>query len=295
MAIVVIRLAAIALLLRAQGACAATETAEPFRILASFHPVLITTLNVARGVPGVEVASLTPPDTGCMHDRQLAPADLVALGRASVLIVNGAGIESFLAGATNRVVSRAVIDASAGVALITNAGSVNPHVWLSVTNVMLQTDAIARGLARLDPAHAAQYEANAARYRGELATLQAHVAACASRLKARPVVTQHDAFPYLARDLGLTIAGVIQTEPGMDVSAGQITSLVRSMRTKGVSVVFAEPQYSCRTAALVAREAGATVHMLDSCVTGPATTNSYLAAMEANVAVVERALGGGTP
>ena len=77
-------------------ALAVTAAASPLRIVTSFYPIHIATLNVAKDVPGVEVVNLTPPLTGCLHDYQMRPDDLKKLSGASVFVVNGAGMESFL-------------------------------------------------------------------------------------------------------------------------------------------------------------------------------------------------------
>ena len=63
------------------------------RIVASFYPVYIAALNLADGVEGVEVVSLTGPTTGCLHDYQLSPDNRITLSGASLLAVNGAGAE----------------------------------------------------------------------------------------------------------------------------------------------------------------------------------------------------------
>lgn len=38
---------------------------------------------------------MTKPQTGCLHDYQMTPADMKKLENADVFIANGAGMESF--------------------------------------------------------------------------------------------------------------------------------------------------------------------------------------------------------
>lgn len=87
----------------ALGACLIGATAMPAaaeaaktQIMTWFYPMYIATLNVAGGIPGVEVRNLTRPQTGCLHDYHMTPEDLVQLGAADVFVVNGAGMEAFL-------------------------------------------------------------------------------------------------------------------------------------------------------------------------------------------------------
>ena len=52
-----------------------------------------------------------------------------------------------------------IVDASKGIHLIKGEGEEgdNPHLWVSITNAMLQAKNIGLQLATLDPEHAAQY------------------------------------------------------------------------------------------------------------------------------------------
>lgn len=68
---------------------------EGLRVVTSFYPVYVTTLNVAAGVPGVEVSNLTSPHIGCLHDYQLTAGDVRKLADADLLLANGAGDGAF--------------------------------------------------------------------------------------------------------------------------------------------------------------------------------------------------------
>ena len=139
-------------------------SAAGLRIVTSFYPIYLATLNVARDVPGVEIINLTRPLTGCLHDYQMTPGDLVTLEKADIFVVNGAGMETFLDKAVQQVPRLKLIQASDGIVLISTAGIVNPHVWVSVSLHRQQVENIAAGLERLDPDHAVLYRKNALAY-----------------------------------------------------------------------------------------------------------------------------------
>lgn len=69
---------------------------DKIKIVTSFYPIYIETLNVTKGIDGVVVENMTKPQTGCLHDYQMTPADMKKLENADVFIANGAGMESFL-------------------------------------------------------------------------------------------------------------------------------------------------------------------------------------------------------
>jgi zinc transport system substrate-binding protein len=261
------------------------------RILTSFYPMYVMTLNVAGNAPGVSVECLTKPSTGCLHDYQLSPGDLVALTRADVFVANGAGMETFIDKAVRQAPGLNVIEAGAGMAL---ADGGNPHLWVSISGAIDETTAIARGLAAVDPDRAKVYEENAADYVATLARLRARMHAALDGLQHRQIITFHEAFPYFAREFGLDIVGVIEREPGSEPGARELARTIDLVRLSGVRAIFAEPQYPAKSAGIIRRETGVAVALLDPAATGdlePAKARrSYCETMERNLAVLVQAL-----
>ena len=67
-------------------------------VVTSFYPVWIMTLNLTRGLEDhVTVRNLAAPSVGCLHDYQLQTSDMKVLSGADAFVVNGAGMEAFLA------------------------------------------------------------------------------------------------------------------------------------------------------------------------------------------------------
>ena len=269
---------------------APAKAAGAVTILTSFYPMHVMALNIAGGVPGVTVRNLTQPTAGCLHDYQLSPQELAALADADVLVVNGAGMEAFLAKAVSQYPKLKMVAASQGLDLIRDNTGVNPHLWVSPAGAMEQVRKIAEGLTVADPAHAAQYRANADAYFARLEALRKKMHAELDALPNRRIVTMHEAFPYFAREFKLEIAGVIEREPGSEPSAGELAGTIDAVRKSGIKAVFAEPQYPAKAVEAIARETGATVYTLDPAVTGPAEPDAYLKTMERNLEVLRRAL-----
>jgi zinc transport system substrate-binding protein len=269
---------------------AAAANAKPLRVLASFYPMYVMALNVVGDTPGVRVECMTEPITGCLHDYQLTPANLQTLASSDVFIVNGAGMENFLAKAAGQAPHLKVIQASEGVKLLHG----NPHVWVSPGGAIAETAAIARGLAAADPAHAAAYEKNAAAYTARLEALRQKMHAALDGLQHRDIITFHEAFPYFASEFHLNIVGVVEREPGSEPSAGELAQTITLVRQSKVKALFAEPQYPAKSAQVIERETGVPVRILDPAVTGPKdpaqARDTYLKTMEANLTVLQKAL-----
>ena len=271
---------------------AAESPAAPLRILASFYPVYIATLNVAKDVPGVEVLNLAQPQTGCLHDYQMTPDDMMHLSGANIFVVNGAGMEAFLDKVVAQLPALKIVNASAGIELIRGEGDEgdNPHIWVSVSLHMRQVENIAAQLAQADPAHAEQYQKNGAEYVARLDQLRKMMHVGLKDIQTRDIITFHEAFPYFAKEFNLNIAAVIEREPGSEPSAKELAETIEIVKQAKVKALFAEPQYPAKAAEAIARESGAKLYSLDPAVTGPMKAEAYVEVMGKNLAELRKAL-----
>ncbi|WP_315443371.1 metal ABC transporter solute-binding protein, Zn/Mn family [uncultured Selenomonas sp.] len=269
------------------------KTAEPFRIVTSFYPMYVATINITDGVDGVEVYNMTKPQTGCLHDYQLMTEDMKTLEKADAFVINGAGMEDFMDKVTEQQKKLKVIDASRGIELIHDEEGDNPHVWLSVTEAIAQVRNIADQLKEADPAHADAYEKNAAAYIEKLTALKTEMHAALDNVPHKDIVTFHEAFPYFAKEFNLNIIGVVEREPGTEPTPTELQETIEQVNSLPTKVLFTEPQYSPAAAETIARETGAKIYTLDPVVTGEATPqakNAYIDTMKANMKVLKEAL-----
>ena len=266
------------------------RAAAPLRVVTSFYPVYVAALNVAEGVDGVSVENLSSPHVGCLHDYQLTAGDVRKLSEADLLLANGAGMESFLGKIARQSPGLRIVEVSDGIPLMDG----NAHVWVSFDGARRQVDNIAAALSRAAPEKSAAFRANAESYKARLGRLEEKMRAALAPYAGTPIVTFHEAFPYFARDFNLEIAGVIEREPGTEPSARELAGIVDLVRARGVKVLFAEPQFSGKSAQIIAGETGAKVYELDPVATGPAdpasAKDAWLTAMEKNLAVLQEAL-----
>jgi zinc transport system substrate-binding protein len=267
---------------------------EPLRVLASFLPMEIFVRNVVGNTPGVTVASMLPASTGCLHDYALTPGDMKKIGSADLFVANGLGMEAFLGDAVRRANPKIrIVETARGVRPILEGHGqreVNPHAWVSPWNAILQVREIEKALSAAKPACATAFHRNADAYVSRLSALASEFEAASKTFRRRNIVTFHNVFDYLARDLGLTVVGEIETAPGQEPSAGEIRNLSRTIREKRVPAVFSEPQYSPKLAEALAREAGVPVRVLDPVATGSPILTAYEGAMRKNLSTLKEAL-----
>jgi len=269
-------------------------TEKNFTVVTSFYPMYISTINVTKDIPAVEVINMTKPQTGCLHDYQLTPQDLITIGSADAFVINGAGMETFLDEVLKQQQNLNIIDASKGIELIKDpSGEDNSHVWVSISDSIIQVRNIADQLSLADPENAAQYKANADAYIAKLEALKEKMHSSLENVKSRDIITFHEAFPYFAREFDLNIVDVIEREPGTVPSPKELEETIKIVKDSKVKVLFTEPQYPAKAAETIAEETGAKIYSLDPGVTGEASENAYddyLNIMENNLKSLEEAL-----
>ena len=271
-----------------------TATNKNFIIVTSFYPMYISTINITRDVPGVEVINMAKPQTGCLHDYQLVPEDVQKLEKASAFVVNGAGMEAFLDKAVKQQPKLKIVDASKDILLLKNeSGEENPHVWVSVSNAIIQVKNITEQLAALDPANAEKYKSNAKIYTKKLEALREDMHSNLDNVKTKDIITFHEAFPYFAKEFNLNIIDVIEREPGTEPSPKELEETIGKVKQLNVKALFAEPQYPAKAAEVIAKETGAKVFTLNPAVTGEAKSDAYddyIIIMKKNLDVLKEAL-----
>lgn len=265
------------------------------KIVTSFYPMYLDAMNITRGVAGVEVVNLTPPQTGCLHDYQLTPEDMKTLETADIFIVNGLGMESFLDKVTEARPDLKIINASdtPDIVPIMEDGVPNPHVWLSITYSIAQVKNIMSQLCELDPERADQYKRHTLDYIDEMTTLRDEMQISLVFLPNKDIVTFHEAFPYLAAEFGLNVAAVIEREPGTEPTPQELAETIDKINALPVKVIFVEPQYSSKAAETIANETGAQIFTLDPIVTGEAKPENlldYINRMLTNLMTLAKAL-----
>ena len=270
----------------------AAVTPKTVTIAASFYPIYISTLNIAKDITNVKVIDMTKNVQGCLHDYSITTGDMKNLEGAQFFIINGAGMESFMDKVTSQMPDLKIIESGKGISLIRGAGEKgdNPHVWVSISNAIMQVKNIGEQLAVLDPGNAAKYKANTDKYIKKLEAERDKMHKALEGIKNRDIITFHEAFSYFAREFDLNIVGVIEREPGSEPDAKEMDETIAKVKDLKVGALFAEPQYSTKAIEIIAKETGAKVYILDPAVTGPMDIDAYINIMESNLKSLKEAL-----
>ena len=298
----------------------ASETSARKQILCTTFPMYQITRNVAQGRDAIDVQLMLPAQLGCPHDYALTPQDMQKLAGAKVLVVNGLGLEEFLGAPVKKSnPALAVVDSSDGIKNLLEYANehkhgrheghvhhkdaetehehhhvgINPHLFVSPRMGAKLAANIATGLSKQDPDGAAVYARNADAYVAQMNKLADDLANLGKTLKNNRIVTQHGAFDYLARDMGLEIVAVVQAHAGQEPSAAEMFEIVKNIQEKKAGAIFTEPQYPAKVGQTIARETSIPTAILDPVATGPenAPLDYYETVMRKNMETIRATLG----
>ena len=269
------------------------------QVLASFYPVYVAALNVTDGVEDIALQSLAGPQTGCLHDYQLSPDNQIALEKADVLLLSGAGAESFLDDALAALPDLAVVDMAQGIDLLesdhTHEGAhqealYNEHIWTSPSRYARQVQNLCDGLCRIDPDNAAAYRANTNRYLREVNEVGEQLQQLSDGAARVDGVIFHESLAYLAQDMGLSVVAEIPMGEDEPVSAATLAAAEQAIRADRPLWLLYDAQYSTDDYDYLGQKSASSHKLtLDTGVTGREDKDAWLTAMRANLAQLRAA------
>lgn len=257
-----------------------TSSEEKFQVVATLFP----TYDWVKQIGGdkVEVSLLLTGGAGA-HDVSFNPQAAIQLSKADLLVMNGAGLETYLD--TTQLASEnpdlAIIKMETA---ITDGIKFNPHIWLSPEQAIKQASLIQQSLMNLDPENAEYYQIHGDTYLVELKNLDATYSSNINEFSQRSFIAFHNAMPYVARDYELEQIAVIEDFPGTAPSPKDIVDLHTIITETGVNIIFTEPQFSSQVAQTLAMDTGAKLAEFDTLETADPEKETYISKMNTNLA-----------
>jgi zinc transport system substrate-binding protein len=127
----------------------------------------------------------------------------------------------------------------------------DPHIWLAPGLVSIQARNICQGLTDADPAHRDIYAANLAAFEAELTRLDASIRnILGDTTTTNHFLVFHPAWGYFAKEYGL-IQIPVEIE-GKSPSPRDLGKLISLARTHEIDTVFVQPQFSQKSARVIA-------------------------------------------
>ena len=308
---------ALTLLAATLAACGSDSSADTPSV-DSDAPTIVATMSIWADVTSnvacdglAQVVTVIPPG-GDPHAFEPSIRDRETMERASLVVANGLNLEESLNDTLDAVESKStpVLRVAEGLdplhlgdeahddteGVDHDHGDLDPHVWWDPTRVAAALPAIEDALvdAGLDRA---ALDTCVARYRDELATLDADVAAIVAPLPTdrRLLVTNHDSLGYFADRYDFDVIGAVipSSSTLAESSPSALEDLAAKIRSTGVPAIFAETQHSSAdTEALAKRIGGVDVVTFATDTLGPpgSETGTYIGWLQTNARAIVDAL-----
>ena len=293
------------LLLLALVAAAGCSSRDAQKQQSDPRPTVLTSFTVladlARNVAGdrLQVRSIVKPGAE-IHGYQPTPSDIERASSADLIVENGLGLELWFRRFTAAAGEVATLTLSEGMQplLITEdayAGKPNPHAWMSPQRTIHYVDRLVNAFSDLDPAGAAQFEANAAAYKAELQQLDQELRDALATIppQRRLLVTCEGAFSYLAQDYGFEEAYLWPVNAESQVTPKRMARLIATVRERDIPTIYCESTVSDKAQREVAAAAGARFggsFYVDSLSEADGPAASLLDLQRHNVALIRRGL-----
>lgn len=257
---------------------------QPKEVMSVSKPVVAVStfslLETARAVVGdaMEVRSIVPPGSDA-HMFSPNPSQVAELSKSALFIYNGAGFETWAEKLkTTLPKTTGVIDMShyvtlqKGVEEHTNEaehldehggeehhhhGVYDPHYWLDIDNMIKMTQTMDVEFSKRFPEKAEQFHKNGASYIAELQKLKSEYATGLAECQNRTLVSNHDAFGYLAHANKLENVSVIGLSSDEQPSAQTMAHVVEVVKEHGMKTIFFEALVNDNVSQTIAKETGA--------------------------------------
>ncbi len=278
-------LAALALLCALSGCGGTGHTAEDdtLNITCTTYPLYALTSALTAGADNVEVRRLNTGSVSCLHDYTLTVADMRHLEQADLLVMNGAGLEVFLAQAMEHVTGTTV-DCSHAAHLLEgdtheqheeahhghdHDHEHDAHYWMDPHNLIHAAELLCTHLIAADPKGESLYRANTEAVCAALDEAMAGWAVELTDLSFPYLITFHDGFHYFAQTFGLELLFSMEEEDGATASARDILHAASLVKEYDLPGIFTEENGSGAAARAVSGETGAEVYTLSMLMSGP--------------------------
>lgn len=258
----------------------------------------------AVGGDRVATVALVPPKIDA-EEYQTKPQDISRLKNARLVVRVGLDydlwFDRLLAQAGSAEINRGgpgYVDASYAIATLEVRGASvgpgdghahgngNPHYWLDPKNAEIITSNILEGLARIDPANTASYEANRVTFLRRLDVKLMEWSAALAPLKGRPLVAYHNTWAYFARRFRLNFIASVEPRPGVPPSAFQLAYLLRLMREQNAHILVRQPHEPEKDIRFLVDKTGAVVVVLAGSVGMLPGGDDYFSLFDANVSAL---------
>jgi zinc transport system substrate-binding protein len=227
-------------------------------------PVIASTIlplsMIVKSIAGDDFDVVTILPAGASpHTYEPTPSTIGKLKGAAVLFAIGHGLDDWSVALAKSagVAGRVVVDANI------RLQEDDPHYFLSLTNAGIIGQTVRDELTRLYPEKKEIFKRNETVFAGILHATSVNAKNALEKTGNPSIATFHGAWNYFAGNLGLQVAAVFEEYPGKEPTPAYLQEFGKQIRTSGVRVIFAEPEFGTTLLEPIAKDLGVKIAILD--------------------------------
>ena len=229
-----------------------------------------------------EVVLIVPPGAE-PHNFELRPQDIIKLRGVKIIFSSGLSIDKWTENLIKNFKEAKNVSFYQDVNLINE----DPHFWLSIENAKKIAQKVAKEMENFDPKNKDYYRKNFENVSNKLNELLKLAQEETKNLSSRYIITQHDAFRYLEKELNIQIIGSLES-PNREITPDELKKLIDAIRILNIKVIFKEPGEESNLLEDLAQEFNLKIYELDP-IEGKSGLN-YFEAYRKNIETLKEAL-----
>jgi zinc transport system substrate-binding protein len=221
----------------------------------------------AIGGDKVDVTLMVPPGAD-PHTYEPLPNQLNHVSNAKIYVMVGTPIEfelNYMDKMRDMNPNMLVVNSSQGITLIPNTAenenSSDPHVWVSPKNAKIMVENIYQSLIKVDPNNTEYYTKNRNTYLQQLDELDNNITKSLNGKENTNIIVYHPAWAYFCQDYHLNQITI--ESGGKEPTSREIANVIDIAKKDNIKVIFVEPQYSPKSAEVIASEINGKVLKVD--------------------------------
>ncbi len=247
---------------------------DKIKIVASFFPAA----DLASKIGGEKVTVKNLTQSGSAHGFEPSVGDMKEIVQADLLIINGAGFETWVDKVKAANPNLDIIEISKGIELIPaelghvhedeetsehgeedqhdeeGHGLYDPHTWLSIKNLDKMAQNIYNKLSDIDADNEEYYNNNFESVKIRVDEIMDKYVSKINKYKGKSIVVPHEGFAYLVNELGIEQIGLEGINSDSEPTLTKIAEISEIMKEKEIETVFYDFGKSDKAAQTIANE-----------------------------------------
>lgn len=228
-----------------------------------FSPKIAVTIfpfyDIVKEIVGnkYEIVLIAPPGTE-PHNFEPSPSDIKRIFGVKIIFTSGTNLDEWVKNLSKNFSEIKYVNLNKNIELINN----DPHYWLSIENMKKVAQIVNQELQEFDPINKNFYETNYLKLNEKLNELLNFARKETAQLKSRNIITQHNAFIYLAKELNLNIIGFFESE-NKEMTPLELKKIIDVIEKNNIKIIFKEPGEENNVLNTLAKELNLQVYSLD--------------------------------